>query len=59
LTEKAGWDREILAIELSELQSTLPEVDLDLTITGFDPGEIDRILTDFDPRPIDPCDEVP
>jgi DNA modification methylase len=59
LAEKAGWDREILAVELSELQTTLPEVDLDLTITGFDPGEVDRILTDFSPRQVDPADDIP
>jgi ParB-like chromosome segregation protein Spo0J len=39
LAEKAGWDREILAIELEELQIALPEIGLDLAITGFDPGE--------------------
>lgn len=32
---------------------------MDIAITGFDPGEIDRILTDFDPAPADPADEIP
>lgn len=59
LAEKAGWDREILSIELSELQVELPEIELDLTITGFDPGEVDRILTDFDPQHAEPADEIP
>jgi hypothetical protein len=43
LAEKAGWDRELLAIEFEELQIALPEVGLDLSITGFDPGEVDAI----------------
>src|SRR6266404_2218049 len=44
LAEKAGWDREILATELGELQIALPEIDLDLAITGFDPAEVDAIM---------------
>jgi ParB-like chromosome segregation protein Spo0J len=34
LAEKAGWDREKLAIELEELQIALPEIGLDIGITG-------------------------
>lgn len=41
LAEKAGWDREILAIELQHLVSL---DDLDVTITGFEVPEIDLIL---------------
>jgi hypothetical protein len=47
LAEKAGWDRELLAIEFEELQIALPEVGLDLGITGFDPGVVDAIMLDF------------
>jgi len=47
LAEKAGWDRELLAIELSELELLLPKIDLELSSTGFEPGEIDSILADF------------
>jgi ParB-like nuclease domain len=47
LAEKAGWDRETLAVELGELQIALPEIGLDLEITGFDPGEVDSIMVDF------------
>jgi len=47
LAEKAGWNRELLAVELEELQIALPEVGLDLEITGFDPGEVDSIMVDF------------
>jgi DNA modification methylase len=48
----AGWDVEILKLELAEL--SLPEVDIDLGLTGFSPGEIDVVLADSE----DPDDEV-
>jgi ParB-like nuclease domain len=48
----AGWDLEILQLELSELASL--DVDIDPTLTGFLTGEIDVILTSAD----DPDDEV-
>jgi DNA modification methylase len=34
------WDEELLALELQEIQ----ESDFDLSLTGFDPGEIDKLL---------------
>lgn len=48
----AGWDMEILKLELSELATM--DVDIDLTLTGFATGEIDVILDGQD----DPDDEV-
>jgi DNA modification methylase len=36
----ADWDDELLALELQEIQ----EADFDLSLTGFDPGEIDALL---------------
>jgi DNA modification methylase len=48
----AGWDLEILQLELSELASL--DVDIDPTLTGFSTGEIDVILTSA----ADPDDEV-
>ena len=48
----AGWDLEILQLELGELGSI--DVDIDLTLTGFSTGEIDVILTSA----ADPDDEV-
>jgi DNA modification methylase len=36
----ADWDEELLALELREIQ----ESDFDLSLTGFDPGEIDGLL---------------
>ena len=43
LAERAGWDREALAAELEELQVLLPEIGLDMTVTGFEPGEVDAL----------------
>src|SRR6266403_1333708 len=48
----AGWDLEILQLELGELGSI--DVDVDLALTGFSTGEIDVILTSA----VDPDDEV-
>lgn len=48
----AGWDMEVLKLELADL--SLPEVDIDLGLTGFSTGEIDVVLADSD----DPDDEV-
>jgi DNA modification methylase len=42
LAERAGWDKEILAIELQHLMTL--DNDLDITITGFEIPEIDLIL---------------
>jgi DNA modification methylase len=42
LAEKAGWDNSILAIELQYL--TTVDLGLDVSLTGFEIGEIDLIL---------------
>src|ERR1051326_4166580 len=36
----AGWDEDLLALELQDLS----EADFDLSLTGFNPGEIDDLL---------------
>jgi hypothetical protein len=36
----AGWDEELLALELQDIQAA----DFDLSLAGFDPGEIDGRL---------------
>jgi ParB-like chromosome segregation protein Spo0J len=36
----ANWDEELLALELQDIQ----ESDFDLSLTGFDPHEIDTLL---------------
>src|SRR5215469_8012507 len=38
----ASWEDELLALELQELS----EADFDLSLSGFDPGEIDALLVD-------------
>src|ERR1700729_4270095 len=48
----AGWDLEILQLELGELASI--DIDIDPTLTGFTTGEIDVILSTV----TDPDDEV-
>jgi ParB-like chromosome segregation protein Spo0J len=40
IAEQAGWDREILALELGELIDLLPTEDLDVSLTGFEVAEI-------------------
>ena len=59
LAQNAGWDWELLALELKELQLVLPEIGLDLGITGFEAAEVDAILEDFSDPEADPADEVP
>src|ERR1700719_1301470 len=48
----AGWDLEILQLELGELASI--DVDIDPTLPGFSPAKMDVILT----AAVDPDDEV-
>ena len=58
LAEMAGWDREILALELQGLI----DLDFEVELTGFDIGEIDVILEDADDArraAEEPEDEVP
>ena len=58
IAENAGWDRERLAIELPELAELLVDEELDISITGFEPVEIDQIATDFEEDTSDPADIV-
>ncbi len=44
LAEAAGWDKEILKIELDFLMNLEPDFGFDATITGFDIPEIDFII---------------
>jgi DNA modification methylase len=59
IAENAGWDRAVLATELGELATLLPECNLDLEITGFEPAEIDGLMGDLVDREDDPADEMP
>lgn len=59
LAEKAGWDREILAIELQNLMEI--DLDFDISATGFELPEIDVLIEVLETKPsnADPADEVP
>jgi DNA modification methylase len=54
----AGWDREVLALELPELAELLLAEDCDISITGFAPVEIDQLATDFEEDASDPADAL-
>ncbi|MEN9409443.1 MAG: hypothetical protein RL216_1417, partial [Pseudomonadota bacterium] len=56
LAELAGWDREILAIELQALSEM--DLDFDLEITGFETAELDLLLDEDDSGGRDPEDDV-
>jgi DNA modification methylase len=58
LAEKAGWDPEILAIELQGLI----DIGFDVELTGFETPEIDLILEEFDdasPKSLTADDQTP
>lgn len=46
LAERAGWDSQLLALELKYL--TEIDLDFDLTITGFETAEIDLLVSGFE-----------
>jgi hypothetical protein len=58
IAENAGWNRELLAVELPELAELLIDEDLDISITGFEPVEIDQIVSDFEEDSSDPADAL-
>jgi DNA modification methylase len=58
IAQNAGWDRERLAIELAELPELLIEIGLDISITGFEPAELDSLSADFEDAAADPADDV-
>ncbi len=59
LAEEAGWDRELLALELDELSDLLPAEGIDVSVTGFATAEIDLLLADLGPAGVQPDDVVP
>jgi DNA modification methylase len=58
LAENAGWDRNLLALELQYLTDL--ELDFDVTLTGFEPPEIDVLIGELSPaaNDNDPADEL-
>ncbi|MCL1973137.1 MAG: site-specific DNA-methyltransferase [Endomicrobia bacterium] len=57
LAEKAGWDNDILAIELQNIIDF--DKDFDLTLTGLETPEIDLILHEATTQEQDTVDEIP
>jgi hypothetical protein len=57
LAENAGWDPELLALELQYLSEL--ELDFDLTITGFEAAEIDILIEGLEAPEPDAADRVP
>tara|TARA_R110001599_G_scaffold271127_3_gene472068 strand:- start:45 stop:1415 length:1371 start_codon:yes stop_codon:yes gene_type:complete len=55
LAELAGWDREILAIELQELLAV--DLDFDITLTGFEAPEIDILIGELNEETPDTPEE--
>jgi DNA modification methylase len=58
IAQNAGWDRERLAIELASLPEILVLENLDISITGFEPAEIDTLQADFENEAPDPADDL-
>src|ERR1019366_9055299 len=56
--DNAGWDRALLAIELPDLAELLIKENLDISVTGFSPVEIDQLHIDFEEDSGDPGDEI-
>jgi DNA modification methylase len=56
LAENAGWDRNLLALELQELSVDL---NFDVTITGFETAEADLIIGELGQNEPDEADEIP
>lgn len=59
IAANAGWDRAKLAAELGELLAPLSEIELDISITGFETAELDGLAADFTDSEADPADAVP
>ena len=57
LALNAGWDEELLALELKEL--AVSDLDFDLEITGFSIAEIDNLIDGLEPTEQgDPADDL-
>ena len=56
LAENAGWDRTLLALELKELSV---ELNFDVTITGFEIGEVDILIGELSVGASEEEDAIP
>jgi DNA modification methylase len=59
IAEQAGWNRELLAIELGELVELLPIEGCDISLTGFEMAEVDLLLADMASSTVPPEDVLP
>ncbi|MGI9402673.1 MAG: hypothetical protein ACR2O0_15555 [Rhizobiaceae bacterium] len=57
LAEIAGWDEELLSIEMQELSGL--DLDFDLTVTGFEMPEIDLLISGNDKDLINEAEDEP
>lgn len=57
IAEKAGWDKEVLAVEFQEIMKL--DLDLKLEVTGFEMPQIDLMIQDSLDADPDAGDEVP
>jgi hypothetical protein len=57
LAENAGWDQELLRLELQGLLEMEP--DFAITATGFSMGEIDLAISDWEDREDDAAEHLP
>jgi ParB-like chromosome segregation protein Spo0J len=59
IAEQAGWNRELLAVELGELVELLPAEDFDISLTGFEVAQIDSLFAEMAPKRSDAEDILP
>ena len=57
LAENAGWDRELLGLELQGLLEM--DLDFEVTLTGFEIGEIDVLISSLNDGADDEVDALP
>lgn len=57
LAELAGWDQDLLSLELRELEEL--DLSFDVEITGFELGELDELLLDSQAAGDPKLDEIP
>lgn len=56
LAENAGWDRNLLALELQELSV---ELNFDVTVTGFETAEVDLLIGELGQTAPEEADNIP
>jgi hypothetical protein len=57
LAENAGWNRQLLAIELRELAILLPPLGHDFGVIGFEPLEVQSLIVDPGQHPNPPVND--